>query len=191
MSVFSLIKPLAYISLPVFVLHTLSNVSPVARYYVRLGLYLSTLGVFSVWGAVVAVGLNIAGDKFNTNWVVARSFYGLVSRMFDIHLVLEGEEHLDTRPSILVGNHQSMLDILYIGRYVVSSPSGLRSTKCRTECSRNAHLLWPRRNCNGCLYLVNSCSCPELCSLIEEIMRTPCALFTPLARRSKLETRRC
>lgn len=116
MSVFSLIKPLAYISVPVFVLHTLSNASPIARYYVRLGLYLSTLGVCSIWGAIVAVGMNVIGERFNTNWVVARSFYALTSRMFDIKLVVEGEEYLDTRPSILVGNHQSMLDILYLGR---------------------------------------------------------------------------
>lgn len=107
MSVFSLIKPLAYISLPVVVLHTLSNSSPVVKYYVRLGLYLSTLGVCSIWGAIVAVSMNVIGDKFNTNWVVGRSFYAITSGLFDIKVVVEGEEHLETRPSILVGNHQS------------------------------------------------------------------------------------
>jgi len=116
MSVFSLFKPLAYVSLPVLVLHRLSNSSPIARYYVRLGIYLSTLGVCSVWGAIVAIGMGVAGERYNVNWVVARSFYALASTVMDIKLVVEGEEYLDTRPSILVGNHQSMLDILYLGR---------------------------------------------------------------------------
>lgn len=71
-----------------------------------------------MWGAIVAVGMNIVGDRYNTNWVVARSFYALASRALDITIMVEGEEYLDTRPSILVGNHQSMLDILYIGRCV-------------------------------------------------------------------------
>lgn len=118
MSVLSVIKPLAYLSLPVFALHTLSNASPVARYYVRLGLYLSTLGIASIWGILVAVGMNAMSNPFNANYVVARSFYSIASRVLGIKIVVEGEEYLETRPAILVGNHQSMLDILYLGRYV-------------------------------------------------------------------------
>lgn len=116
MSVLSVIKPLAYLSLPVFALHTLSNVSPVARYYVRLGVYLSTLGIASMWGILVALGMNIVGETYNVNYVVARSFYNMVNRALGIKVVVEGEEHLDTRPAVLVGNHQSMLDIIYLGR---------------------------------------------------------------------------
>jgi len=65
---------------------------------------------------IVAVGMSLAGRRFDINWVVARSFYFLGSRLLDIKFVVEGEEHLETRPAILVGNHQSVLDILYIGR---------------------------------------------------------------------------
>ncbi|CCM01751.1 uncharacterized protein FIBRA_03817 [Fibroporia radiculosa] len=111
-----LVKPLAYVSLPVFALHTLSQSSPIARYYVRLTLYLSTLGVCSAWGVVCAVGMSLVGRRLDTFFVVARSFYALASRALDIRLVVEGEEHLQTRPAVLVGNHQSMLDILYLGR---------------------------------------------------------------------------
>lgn len=141
MSVFSLIKPLAYLSLPVVVLHSLSKSSPIARYYVRLGLYLSTIGACSVWGAIVAVTLSVVGDRFNSNWVVARSFYAITSRLFGIKVVVEGEEYLDTRPSILVGNHQSMLDLIYIGR-CASSPTtiAIRSSfGIFAESSLNAH----------------------------------------------------
>ena len=119
MSVLSVIKPLAYLSLPVFALHTLSNASPIARYYVRLGIYLSTLGLCSIWGILVALGMNLAGETYNVNYVVARSFYNIASSALGIKVLVEGEEHLETRPTVLVGNHQSMLDILYLGRCVV------------------------------------------------------------------------
>jgi lysophosphatidate acyltransferase len=112
-----LVKPLAYASLPVFILHTVSNASPLARYYVRLGLYLSALGICSAWGVVASIGMTIIGRRFDINWVIARSFYALAGSWLDIRFELEGEEHLSTRPAILMGNHQSMVDILYLGRY--------------------------------------------------------------------------
>ncbi|OCH94291.1 1-acylglycerol-3-phosphate [Obba rivulosa] len=111
-----IVKPIAYISLPVFALHTLAKASPVARYYVRVGLFLGTLGICSVWGVVCAIGMSLVGRRFDVFYVVARSFYFLCSRAVGIRLVLEGAEHLETRPAVLVGNHQSMLDILYLGR---------------------------------------------------------------------------
>ncbi|THH18212.1 hypothetical protein EW146_g2729, partial [Bondarzewia mesenterica] len=117
MSVLSLIvKPIAYLGLPVYLLHKLSASSPVAQYYVRLSLYLSTLGLVSAWGAVASVAMGIAGRRFNVNYVVARTFYALASRIMNIKIQVEGAEHLETRPAVLVGNHQSMLDILYLGR---------------------------------------------------------------------------
>ena len=114
----SVIKPLVYISLPAFALKTLADTNPIARYYVRIGLYLSTLGVCSIWGVICSIGMGLAGRRLDALYVVARSFYFLASRVIGIRLVVEGEEYLETRPSILVGNHQSMVDILYLGRCV-------------------------------------------------------------------------
>lgn len=116
MSLLSLVKPLAYLSLPLFLLRTASNASPLARYYVRLGVYLSAIGVCSVWGVVTAIGMTLAGNRFDINWVVARSFYHLTSRLLGIYIEIEGEEYLSTRPAVMIMNHQSMLDILVIGR---------------------------------------------------------------------------
>ncbi|KAI5123380.1 hypothetical protein M0805_006088 [Coniferiporia weirii] len=112
----SFVKPIAYLSLPVFILHKASNASPLARYYVRLGLYLSAMGVCSVWGVIASIGMTLAGRRFDINWVVARSFYNLAGGLLGIYFEVEGEEHLSTKPAVLIGNHQSMLDILYIGR---------------------------------------------------------------------------
>ena len=73
-----------------------------------------------MWGIVVALGLNVVGQAYNVNWVVSQSFYALASRVLDLKLVVEGEEYLDTRPAVLVGNHQSMLDIIYLARCVLT-----------------------------------------------------------------------
>ncbi|CAL1700200.1 unnamed protein product [Somion occarium] len=46
----------------------------------------------------------------------AQSFYNLASPVVDIRIEMEGEEHLENRPAVIVANHQSMLDILMLGR---------------------------------------------------------------------------
>jgi len=110
------LKPLAYLSLPALLLRYLSDRSPMVRYYVRLSTYLSTLGVLSIWGVLVSAGMSIAGQRFDINWVVARSFYLTAGRIMGIEFQVEGEEHMETPSAIYIGNHQSMLDILYLGR---------------------------------------------------------------------------
>ena len=120
MGLLSIIKPLAYLSLPVFLLRTLSQASPIARYYVRLGVYLSAISICSAWGAIISLPMTLAGRRFDINWVVARTFYLLAGKSLGITIEVEGEEHLHTCPAIFVGNHQSMLDVLYLGRYAAS-----------------------------------------------------------------------
>ncbi|KAF8592591.1 1-acylglycerol-3-phosphate O [Ramaria rubella] len=113
----SFLTSLAYISIPLLFLHSVSTHSTLGRYYIRLGIYLSTLGLCSVYGALVSIGLTLVGRRFEINWVVARTFYNLAGRALGISFEVEGEHWLDaTRPAILVGNHQSMLDIIYLGR---------------------------------------------------------------------------
>lgn len=110
------LKPLAYLSLPALVLRYLAERSPAVRYYLRLTTYLSTLGVLSVWGVFVSLGMTALGQRFDINWVVARSFYITAGRIMGIDFKVEGEEHMDVPSAIFIGNHQTMLDILYLGR---------------------------------------------------------------------------
>ena len=114
----ALFKPLAYVSVPYLILKHITETNPTARYYFRVAVYYSALGFCSVWGMIVAVGMSLAGHRLDINWVVARSFYTLAGKLLDIKFVVQGEEHLDTKPAVLVGNHQSALDILFLGRYV-------------------------------------------------------------------------
>ncbi|CCO30047.1 lysophosphatidate acyltransferase [Rhizoctonia solani AG-1 IB] len=56
------------------------------------------------------------GKRFDINYVVARSFYYVCGPLLGIDFVVEGEEHMSTPSAVYIGNHQTMLDILYLGR---------------------------------------------------------------------------
>lgn len=111
------IKPLAYISLPFVILRSVAAASPTGRYYVRLGMYIGTLTFIATWGAAIAAGMSLVNMRYDVNIVIARCFYFLASKVMDIQVEIEGQEHLVAeRPSILMINHQSFLDILIVGR---------------------------------------------------------------------------
>ncbi|KII94613.1 hypothetical protein PLICRDRAFT_96444 [Plicaturopsis crispa FD-325 SS-3] len=112
----SLLKPLAYISLPVFLLRFAASTSPYASYLYRLGLYTGTMALVGTFGFISSLGMSIVGQRYNVNWVVARTFYAAASTVLGLTIEVEGEEHLLTRPAVFIGNHQSMLDILILGR---------------------------------------------------------------------------
>lgn len=66
--------------------------------------------------AVVAAGMSLVGRRFDTNYIVSRIFHAVIGKTLGLRVELEGEEILDTRPAVLMLNHQSMLDVLVIGR---------------------------------------------------------------------------
>ncbi|KAI0303997.1 1-acyl-sn-glycerol-3-phosphate-acyltransferase [Russula brevipes] len=118
-----ILKPLAYLGLPAYLIHRLSQTSPLIRYYVRNVLYVCSLGFCSTLGFCAALPLSLVGRRYDVNYVVARTFYAIFSRLSGIQIVVEGEEHLQMRPCVFLGNHQSMLDVLYLGSLF---PSGTR-----------------------------------------------------------------
>ncbi|KAM0745851.1 acyltransferase-domain-containing protein, partial [Meredithblackwellia eburnea MCA 4105] len=89
------------------------------RYYLRLTVYLTGLATCSVWGVIISIIYKVLGKSKDVNWVVARSFHGLVAPLVGVKFKIEGEEILslpENKPAVLVGNHQTMIDILYLGR---------------------------------------------------------------------------
>ena len=121
MSFISLIvKPLAYLGLPSYLLHRLSKSSPLTRFYICNFLYLCSISFCSSLGFLSAIPLSLMGRRYDVNYVVARSFYAIFNRLSGLRIVVEGEEHLQTRPCILIGNHQSMIDVFCLGRCVAS-----------------------------------------------------------------------
>ncbi|KAK0230266.1 hypothetical protein IW262DRAFT_1337312 [Armillaria fumosa] len=126
------IKPLAYISLPVVILRSVAAASPTGRYYVRLGMYIGTLTFIATWGAAVAAGMSLVNMRYDVNIVIARCFYVLASKVMDIQVEIEGQEHLVAeRPSILMINHQSFLDILIVGRLIPRRTSIMAKSSIR------------------------------------------------------------
>ncbi|BGP16214.1 hypothetical protein JCM10213_007071 [Rhodosporidiobolus nylandii] len=103
----------------------LSRVFRPVRYYVRLTTFLLGLASNSVWGVIVSLAMAAAGRKGDVNFVVARSFWKSTAPLVGVRFRVEGEEHLTKRdgPVVMVGNHQTMLDILYLGRIFPRSAS--------------------------------------------------------------------
>jgi len=67
--------------------------------------------------------MSVVGQRFNVNFVVARVFYAVTSRALDLKIEVEGEENLDQRPAVLMMNHQTMLDVLVVGRLMPKQTS--------------------------------------------------------------------
>lgn len=93
-------------------LYIISRFSPTTRYYYRLTCFLLGLGTASAWGVIVSIALSLVGKSHDINYVVARSFHGCVAPLVGMSFTVEGEEYLDTKPAVVIGNHQTMIDIL-------------------------------------------------------------------------------
>ncbi|KAJ9110506.1 hypothetical protein QFC22_006727 [Naganishia vaughanmartiniae] len=73
------------------------------------------------------LALHLGFYRLNINYLTARSFYYLCSPLVGVKIEVEGREYLDEvlakakrgekgGSAVLVGNHQSFMDILYLGR---------------------------------------------------------------------------
>jgi len=110
-------KGLSYLLPAVLPLYLAGRMSSTLRYYYRLTMYCTTLGLTSVWAVWLSVACNLIGKSASIQHYVARSFYYFASPLLGVKLKVEGEEYLNTDHStVFVGNHQSMIDILYLGR---------------------------------------------------------------------------
>jgi lysophosphatidate acyltransferase len=113
-------RSLAYtLGTAVLLLSLLSPRSQRARLYLNTIFYISGLGACSAFGVVCSLFLTLVpgANRLNTNYYVARSFYLLAGSLTGIRFRVEGEENFDkARPAVLVGNHQTGIDILYLGR---------------------------------------------------------------------------
>ncbi|TKY86910.1 hypothetical protein EX895_004198 [Sporisorium graminicola] len=102
----------------ILLLALISPRSQKLRFYLNSIIYIAGLGICSVWGIFVSVFLSLVpGQRLNINKVVARSFWRITSPLVGVKFVVEGEEHFEqAKPAVVVGNHQTAMDILYLGR---------------------------------------------------------------------------
>lgn len=93
------------------------------RFYLNSLIYIAGLGICSVWGIFVSIFLSLVpGQRLNINRVVARSFWRITSPLVGVKFIVSGEEHFAS-PAVVVGNHQTAMDILYLGRIFPSHAS--------------------------------------------------------------------
>ena len=92
------------------------NLSPKASFYARILASYGTLLVCASYGVIASIVLRLFGKQNIAQWATARSFHYTMALTTGVHFeIVEGKEHLNTRPCVLIGNHQSELDVLLLG----------------------------------------------------------------------------
>ncbi|KAJ7639425.1 hypothetical protein FB45DRAFT_1024147 [Roridomyces roridus] len=130
----ALLKPVAYVSLPFLALQS----SPRGRYYTRSLVYAGAMGFAATLGAFFAAGLSLVGRRFDVNHAVARTFYAVAGLTLGLSVeVVGGEEWVKdsedggARPCVFMSNHQSMVDLMVIGRLMPKRTSIMAKTSLR------------------------------------------------------------
>lgn len=94
----------------------LSPRSQRARMYLNALLYIASLGICSVFGVLVSPIMTLLNQRLNINYAVARSFSHLTGLLIGLRFTVEGAEKFEkARPAVVVGNHQTGVDIIYLG----------------------------------------------------------------------------
>ncbi|CAK4030346.1 1-acyl-sn-glycerol-3-phosphate acyltransferase [Lecanosticta acicola] len=92
---------------------------PALEYYGRSIASFSALFLCATYGTIASACLNVAGYGGLGQWTTARSFKWIMLLFtgvwFDIRQEDGGDWLNQTRPAVFVGNHQTELDVLFLG----------------------------------------------------------------------------
>ncbi|GLA78177.1 1-acylglycerol-3-phosphate O-acyltransferase [Aspergillus tubingensis] len=104
-----------------FVVFTLSLFAlgqkvPRAAFVARCLAAYGSLLLCATYGVVASIVLRIAGYGRISQYATARSFKWIMRYTTGVTFnIIEGAEHLNTRPAVFIANHQSELDVLMLG----------------------------------------------------------------------------
>ena len=98
-------------------LSALSIYTPTSTFCGRTLAAYGSLSLCALYGVLASITLRLLGLHRLSQYATARAFKWTMRYTTDIRFeIVSGEEHLDgTRPAVLIGNHQSALDILLLG----------------------------------------------------------------------------
>lgn len=97
-------------------LFALGQKVPRAAFLARCLAAYGSLLLCATYGVAASIVLRIAGYSRISQWATARSFKWVMRLTTGVCFdIVEGEEHLSTRPAVFVGNHQTELDVLMLG----------------------------------------------------------------------------
>ena len=87
------------------------------EYYGRSLASFLALGLCATYGTIASAFLNVAGYGGLGQWTTARAFK--YTMWYSVGVWFDVEDEKDylgtTRPAVLMGNHQTELDVLYLG----------------------------------------------------------------------------
>lgn len=101
------------------------------KFYAKSFVFGSLIIVCALYGVVAGIALRLVGKEQYAQYTVARAFYYTFSRLLGIKVTIKNEHYLHTKPSVVVSNHQSALDILILGKvfqpgYTVTAKKALK-----------------------------------------------------------------
>lgn len=92
------------------------SIFPTASFYARILASYGCLILCAIYGVLASLALRLVGKHRISQWTVARAFHYTMAWTTGVHFeIVSGREYLDTRPCVLIGNHQSELDVLLLG----------------------------------------------------------------------------
>ncbi|KAK9451683.1 uncharacterized protein V1518DRAFT_409248 [Limtongia smithiae] len=87
------------------------------QFWGRFFLCFLSMCVCATYGVIASIVLSLLGKRSLSQWTAGRAFYILTSRIIGLRVEMQNEEVLtSTRPGIIIGNHQSEMDVLILGR---------------------------------------------------------------------------
>lgn len=87
-----------------------------ASFYARLLASYACLLVCATYGVIASLILRLFGRHRVSQWATARAFRHTMALATGVRFeVVQGQQHLSTRPAVFVGNHQTALDVLLLG----------------------------------------------------------------------------
>lgn len=97
-------------------LFALGQKVPRAAFIARCLASYGSLVLCAFYGVIASIVLRLVGYGRVSQWATARSFKWVMRYTTGVQFnVIEGSEHLSTRPAVFIGNHQSELDVLMLG----------------------------------------------------------------------------
>jgi len=87
------------------------------QYYGRALASFTALILCAAYGTIASAGLNVAGYGGLGQWTTAKAFKWMMLLFTGVWFEIDDEEDYigRTRPAVFVGNHQTELDVLFLG----------------------------------------------------------------------------
>lgn len=101
------------------------------KFYAKSFVFGSLIVVCALYGVIAGIVLKLVGKEEYAQYTVARAFYYSFSRLLGVKITIKNSQYLQTKPSVVVSNHQSALDILILGKlfqpgYTVTAKKALK-----------------------------------------------------------------